>query len=159
MGKKIHGRKLVAPKTTKRRTKQELENTKSKMFVFSWAPFQLENSLGRYKGYRHNPMVDCQTLPHFVYRSKLQFLVSSRNQFQDGSQCDYPCRLSLKKLKVFMIREKNQRDEEKKDKVIFENSILQFNFLQLLSCFLFQKGVFQGSIKFSTHPGGSHLGV
>ena len=35
--------------------------------------------------------------------------------------------------------------KKKKDKVIFENSILQFNF--------------GGSIKFSTHPGGSHLGV
>ena len=47
--------------------------------------------------------------------------------FRAESQCDYPaCRLSLKKLKVFMIREQKRR-RRKKDKAIFENSI--FNFL------------------------------
>ena len=152
-------KKSTWPQTICPQDDEEENKTKSKMFVLHGHIFSQTTPWADTRGTATNSMVDCQTLRHFVYRSKLQFLVSSRNQFQDGSQCDYPCRLSLKKLKVFMIREKNQRDEEKKDKVIFENSILQFNFLQLLSCFLFQKGVFQGSIKFSTHPDGSHLGV
>ena len=154
--KKTHGLKLAAPKTTKRRTKQKkTQKVKCLYFMGIYLARQL---LGSIQGVQ--PQILWLIVRHYAVSFRgpnCSFQYHVGISFRTESQCDYPCRLSLKKLKVFMIRE--QRRGRKKQKAIFENSILQFNFLQLLSCFLFQNGVFQGSIKFSTHPGGSHLGV
>ena len=55
------------------------ENTKSKMFLFHGPIFSLTTPSADTSGTATNSMVYCQTLRHFVSRSKLQLLVSSRN--------------------------------------------------------------------------------
>ena len=83
MGKKIHGRKLAAPKTTKRRTKQK-KTQNVKCLYFMGIYLARHSVLGPMpgadaRGTATNSMVDCQTLRHYVWRSKLHFSVSRRN--------------------------------------------------------------------------------
>ena len=108
MGKKIHGRKLVAPKTTKRRKKQKkTQKVKCLYFMGIYLARQL---LGPIQGVQ----------PQILWLIVRHYAISFRGlncsfyyhvgigSFRRESQCDYPCRLSLKKLKVFIIREQKR---------------------------------------------------
>ena len=126
--KQIHGRKLAAPKTTKRRTKHVKKTQKVKCLYFI-GRYLARQRLGPIQG------VQPQTLWFIVRHYAISFRGPNYSfseyhvgiSFRTESQCDYRCRLSLKKLKVFIIREQKRR--RKKDKAIFEDSILLFNFL------------------------------
>ena len=103
------------------------ENTK-KVCLYSMGIYLARQLLGPIQGVQ--PQILWLIVRHYAISFRgpnCSFKYHVGISFRTESQCDYPCRLNLKKLKVFIIRE--QKRGRKKYKAIFENSILQFNFL------------------------------
>ena len=68
--------------------------------------------------------------------------------------------MQVKLKETVSINDKRTEERNKrKIKQSLEAQYYNLIFYSSYRAFLFYNGVFLGSIKFSTHPGGSHLGV
>ena len=143
MGKKKYmATNQLALKTTKKRTKDVNKNAKSKMFVFHGPIFS-----------QTTPWADTRVQPQILWLIVRHYAISFRGpncsfqyhvgiSFRTESQCDYPRRLSLKKLKVFAIREQ-KRSRKKQIKQSLKTQYYNLIFYSSYRAFCFRKVSFR----------------